>query len=336
MKVDLRSKKHGNFQNEILFDLPLLEGRGSVQFKVKVSFKDDYLKIVDTIKNNDIASSISKSDGDDSALQDNIMLVDMNRLNMPIDLFEENNNTSGISGTVSELQNSNQLDAILLNLNADLEFRIDSRRTSRALSAVPVSCVNLQDIMPALAQLETQRSEQEINEKKNKKLQCIQSEFLLTEKRYVSRMETALQVFYLPLQAGTIIDKSVARDQFRDIEVIYGIHKQLLHDLEALPSNDKICEIFLNYIPFLKAYKSYLEKYEDRMKIRADLEIKNNKFRLFLQDAVLNIVCKGHSLESFLVEPAQRIPRYKLLFEQVLHFNNIIIIYFIWMRLYFW
>jgi hypothetical protein len=65
-----------------------------------------------------------------------------------------------------------------------------------------------------------------------------------------------------------------------------------------------------------------VNNHENAFKIIQKETQRNEKFRKFCENALLNPKCAGLSLESYLIMPVQRIPRYKLLLEQLLKFTN--------------
>lgn len=161
--------------------------------------------------------------------------------------------------------------------------------------------------------------EREKIEKQLKKRQLIINEILTTERSYINNMILTNEIFIEPLQKLTILDSTTISDQFRDYTLIKGLHEQILKEIEN--SNDETIDflkIFIRYIPVMKMYRNYLQYYERRFNIRTNLMETNQLYKQFIIKCREDSRCKGHYLESFLVEPVQRIPRYKLLFEQVI------------------
>jgi hypothetical protein len=139
----------------------------------------------------------------------------------------------------------------------------------------------------------------------------IRAELLSTEQSYVTNMTTAMDAIMLPLINGKIIDAEIAADQFNDFIAIAKFNRIMLDEFEARPS--ELLATMRKYMSGLKMYASYLQHFERRMHVRAKL-VNNNSLHTFLEKARQN----HHSnLESFLVEPVQRIPRYKMLLAEV-------------------
>jgi hypothetical protein len=65
-------------------------------------------------------------------------------------------------------------------------------------------------------------------------------------------------------------------------------------------------------------YSSYLNNYETALEIRAELTLRNSNFVKFIEQAAQDARCNGLTIADLLIEPVQRIPRYKMLLEQLL------------------
>ena len=143
------------------------------------------------------------------------------------------------------------------------------------------------------------------------KRSLIRDEILNTERKLVKHFELTEKVFVQPLAAAGIMDASTVKDQFNDYLIIKGIHTCLLSELER--GTASIAAIFDEFVPALKIYKPYLQHFERRLRHRAQLIITNAAFNRFINSAQDNPLCRGQTVESLLVEPVQRVPRYKLL-----------------------
>ena len=148
-------------------------------------------------------------------------------------------------------------------------------------------------------------------ERMARKRALIRNEILSTERNLVKHFEVMDKVIYQPLTAGDIIDASIVKDQFNDYLTIKGIHTCLLSELDR--GSASIAAIFDEFAPALKIYKPYLQHFERRLRHRAQLIVTNAAFNRFINSAQDNPLCRGQTVESLLVEPVQRVPRYKLL-----------------------
>jgi RhoGEF domain len=106
---------------------------------------------------------------------------------------------------------------------------------------------------------------------------------------------------------------------FSNIEQLVGFNKRFLADLEAAAatpsaSGDEataaVVEVFLKAAPFFKMFSVYVNNFEKARtglgKVRA--RVRTNSF---LRACEHQLVCNGHTLNDFLIQPIQRIPRYR-------------------------
>ena len=149
------------------------------------------------------------------------------------------------------------------------------------------------------------------------RLYSLRNELMDTEKNYVRNMTTAMKVIMLPILKESIIDSDVASDQFSDFIAIARYNNIMLGEFESKPL--EMIATLKKYAAGLKIYKSYLQHFERRMNTRAQL-VNNSD----LQNFYKRVSSQHHSsLESFLIEPVQRIPRYLMLLSEVIRFNII-------------
>ena len=160
-------------------------------------------------------------------------------------------------------------------------------------------------------------------EKKKSHIDMLKEELLSTEKTYVSNMIVAIEVIIDPLKVSSLMKQSDMNDQFSDYRVIASIHKHIYNDLTSVPSDElRVGQVMLKYTPSLKLYKGYLQNYEQRLRERRMLLAKKSSpLNSFISNAQSDERCRGNTLESFLIEPVQRIPRYQLLLQEVLKSN---------------
>lgn len=147
----------------------------------------------------------------------------------------------------------------------------------------------------------------------------VSEEILSSERNFVRHFNVMESIYYQPLQRAGVMEATILRDQFSDYFVIKGIHRCLLGDLER--GDSSITAIFAEYVPSFKLYKEYLRNYERRLKDRAILIVSNHAFKLFLSSLTNSPHGKGQTMESLFVEPVQRLPRYKLLLQEVIAFS---------------
>ncbi|EFC41451.1 rhoGEF domain-containing protein [Naegleria gruberi] len=166
-------------------------------------------------------------------------------------------------------------------------------------------------------------------------------EILSTERSYVNQLETLYYDFFLPMKKNNFAifnhynpapnitaSNVVSRDGltpeeqyniiFSNIEQILKTNTALLHDLEMdykmhYPKNH-FPSIFKKILPFLKVYTVYVNNYDKANELVEELSLRNPKFNELLE-SVYNK--KSVTLQSLLITPIQRIPRLKMLFQDL-------------------
>ncbi|KAJ3023364.1 FYVE, RhoGEF and PH domain-containing protein 6 [Thoreauomyces humboldtii] len=105
------------------------------------------------------------------------------------------------------------------------------------------------------------------------------------------------------------------------INVNAELRKQLDCRLEGNqwnPVDGCLGDIFLNLAPYLKMYSSYVKNFNNALSIVSDNITRNAPFAQFVAKQNADPNLKGLPLEAYLILPVQRIPRYKMLLEDLL------------------
>ena len=165
----------------------------------------------------------------------------------------------------------------------------------------------------ALSETESSDNETDsIESKRFSSAKILILELIQTERSYVLKLNTAVKVIIQLAMEASIFDEETAGEQFSDFIAITTLHSNML---ETMEENEKeVINILKQHVPAMKIYKSYLQHFEERREVRIKL-MKIKKIRDFLNHVSQHL---DHTLESYLIEPVQRIPRYKLLLEQVI------------------
>ncbi|KAH8406777.1 hypothetical protein KR222_000372, partial [Zaprionus bogoriensis] len=150
------------------------------------------------------------------------------------------------------------------------------------------------------------------------RLQAVQ-EIITSEKSYLEQLELLMQYFVRPLKDQAIINASNHTALFGQIEMIYNLNGEFLRELEANMEN--VAQAFLKMAPFFKLYSVYAFDYRGALFILQDLISKNPVFRKFLEDTESRPEVQ-RKLNALMIVPIQRVPRYKLLLEQVLLYTS--------------
>ncbi|XP_016969419.2 guanine nucleotide exchange factor DBS [Drosophila rhopaloa] len=148
--------------------------------------------------------------------------------------------------------------------------------------------------------------------------QAIQ-EIISSEKSYLDQLELLMNFFVRPLKEQAIIDCNNHTLLFGQIEMIHNLNGEFLRELEANMEN--VAHAFLKMAPFFKLYSVYAFDYRGALFIIQDLISKNPVFRKFLEQTESRPEVQ-RKLNSLMIVPIQRVPRYKLLLEQVLLYTS--------------
>eukprot|EP00727_Mastigamoeba_balamuthi_P013980 m51a1_g9204 putative domain containing protein (531) ;mRNA; f:850-3162 len=144
------------------------------------------------------------------------------------------------------------------------------------------------------------------------------AEISSTEKTYVDKLNVIIQVFLEPLRKATVASAADVKTVFGDIEVIRNYNALMLESLQEARDAKAIADLFSNQLAhYLKTYSSYINNYETSLQKVQTLKA-NSDFAKFLKKAEADSRCTGLNLESLLIMPVQRIPRYVLLLKELI------------------
>lgn len=139
-------------------------------------------------------------------------------------------------------------------------------------------------------------------------------EILTSERSYIAQLDKLVNFFVNPLKQLNLIDIASHTCLFGQLELIHNINNELLNRLEA--DLDDVANAFLRLAPFFKIYSVYAFDYRNSLMLLQNLTTKNAPFRSFLEQAESRPEVQ-QKLNSLLITPIQRVPRYRLLLQQV-------------------
>eukprot|EP01095_Lingulamoeba_sp_RSL-Kostka_P014924 TRINITY_DN668_c0_g1_i1.p1 TRINITY_DN668_c0_g1~~TRINITY_DN668_c0_g1_i1.p1 ORF type:complete len:356 (-),score=114.96 TRINITY_DN668_c0_g1_i1:298-1365(-) len=148
----------------------------------------------------------------------------------------------------------------------------------------------------------------------------IGDEILSTEKTYVESLALILEQFHDPMKNQKILKSSTIKTIFCNISTILDVHTNFLGQLE------KACEVesrelglvLMKQAPHLKHYTTYINNYNDAITALINSQNKKSSFNEFLAEKMNSEECNHLPLNAYLIMPVQRIPRYVLLFQDLL------------------
>ena len=155
-------------------------------------------------------------------------------------------------------------------------------------------------------------------------------EVVKTERTYVERLQTIADHFITPLREQKILSENEIQTQFTNWDIILDLHIDFLNQLEdqldpSNPNSLPLGRLFTSFAPALTAadYGKYFIKYEDARNARAGWLTsqlpKGRRFESFLTETQDET---GLLLENVLSEPILRIPRYRILLEQIIKYTD--------------
>eukprot|EP01080_Neovahlkampfia_damariscottae_P011797 gene11797-5131_t len=152
-------------------------------------------------------------------------------------------------------------------------------------------------------------------------------ELLETERTYVTNLTIFMDYFLTPLKKSAkekkkILTEAQIKDIFSNLEQIHQINTMFLLEVEKtmkkFPQENKMGKVCKDLFPFFKSYTVYINNYDKAFQSQLKYEKSIPAFADFLQEQYNKKETHRHKLESFLIMPVQRIPRYKMLFQDLL------------------
>ena len=152
-----------------------------------------------------------------------------------------------------------------------------------------------------------------------RKKKMVMDELVATEGRYVKALEDLNTYYFDPLSQSGVVTPEQIRTIFGSFQVIVGYNRVLLGDFEKWSSGssnmDEIFSGFTIKAHFLKCYIDYTNNFDHSTETIIRLKAESPKFAGLLNKQLL--AC-GKPLESLLITPIQRIPRYILLLKELI------------------
>lgn len=154
----------------------------------------------------------------------------------------------------------------------------------------------------------------------------IVQEILSTEKAYVSQISLLIKNYKGPLNTLAMTNSDLVKQEdikvmFSNIHLILPLNQTMLKDLQARidtwSPKQKLGDVFVQLGPFLKMYNEYGNNYKQALALYNHYVATCPKFVETIN--LCKLTCKPPmNLESLLITPVQRIPRYNLLLQDLI------------------
>ena len=151
-------------------------------------------------------------------------------------------------------------------------------------------------------------------------------EIVATERSFVESLRTCIAVFVGPLEASlgcraSEVDGALGA-LLKELGLLEPFNSALLRELEGEVEGGtgRVGRVFRRFAPFLKMFSAYLTLYEAWSASRRarDGDISGDpRVCAFVKGAEADARCRMLDLPSFLIAPVQRVPRYRLLLEEL-------------------
>ncbi|XP_078036118.1 FYVE, RhoGEF and PH domain-containing protein 4 isoform X2 [Augochlora pura] len=189
----------------------------------------------------------------------------------------------------------------------------------------PLSCelkaiISNRNVLSMRSRMKVLNSLNECNQKyleekeKNLRCQAIQ-EILTTELTYLRQLEILMEFFVQPMIKKELLDHILLSTLSENIKTLYNVSGELVKELKQDPQN--IAGAFHKLAPFFKLYSVYAYDFEQILSLLQTKQENDCGFKDFIskQESRPEV---GRKLPSLLITPIQRVPRYKLLLQEVL------------------
>ncbi|GAB5353264.1 hypothetical protein AAMO2058_000022500 [Amorphochlora amoebiformis] len=176
-------------------------------------------------------------------------------------------------------------------------------------------------------------SDTDKREKQARIAKKVREEILSTEETYVSQLNQLIEIYISPLRKmfsdarntkkTPPLDTKEMSTMFGNIETIFQVNTHFLQELrrnQECETNNKpgkgIGAIFLEFAPYFKMYTDYVGNHDRATDLLSKIQStggrKYNSFKSFLSQSQ-----KKAPLTALLILPIQRVPRYRLLLQEL-------------------
>ncbi|KAL6070868.1 Dbly domain-containing protein [Balamuthia mandrillaris] len=157
--------------------------------------------------------------------------------------------------------------------------------------------------------------------------QQVVHEILYSEKEYVRNLKVIIDLYLDVLESQheggeeMLITPKQVKQIFSCVRIIYQLNEKFYNDLkkevEGGNARDSLGQLFIELASYLKMYSTYVNNYDEAIRILMELRMNNPEWKNFTAKQRALPESRNLSLEDYLIQPVQRVPRYRLLLQEV-------------------
>lgn len=148
----------------------------------------------------------------------------------------------------------------------------------------------------------------------SRKRKKILNEIFETEKTYQHHLMLLISLFVEPIKVSVVLPAKIIDGIFSNIEALQKVSSHLLELME----NDGVVHALLQLAPYMKLYSLYANNFNNANKMLEDWMKKSTDFSRLIRFQECREEMQSLKLSSLLVTPIQRVPRYRLLLENLI------------------
>ncbi|XP_045463410.1 rho guanine nucleotide exchange factor 39-like [Harmonia axyridis] len=152
------------------------------------------------------------------------------------------------------------------------------------------------------------------NEGRARKRENAIFEIIVSEKSYVHQLSLIIDFFMKPAKEKKLLSFEDYEILFGNIQTIYSVNEALLKELYKGSVN--VAKAFLHIAPYFKMYSSYALGFKKTLDFLQKARQRNPEFYNFMEKQETRPEVQN-KLSALLIAPIQRVPRYKLLLQQL-------------------
>jgi len=146
------------------------------------------------------------------------------------------------------------------------------------------------------------------------------NELINTEKTYVEQLRTLNIVYVNGLEKLKTITPEQHNTLFSQVKIILNFNTNFLSNLSiAIKKNKSIGQEMLNFCPYFRIYREYVNNYEQASILLRKLKDRP-EFTEFDEEGRGR--CNNLSISDLIVTPIQRVPRYPMLLKEIIKNTN--------------